>query len=123
MSSQAKADELQERLIDFAVRIIRMAEHMPRSPAGRHLTWQILRSGTSPAANYGEARGAESRADFTHKLTIARKELNETCIWLQIIQRSELLHSDRLSNLLDEAGQLARIVNASVGTSRRPPAK
>jgi len=65
--SQAQADDLEERLIDFAVRIVRLSSSLPRTPAGKHVASQILRSGTSPAPNYGEARGAESHADFVHK--------------------------------------------------------
>ena len=65
--SQAAADELQHRLVSFAVKIIELAGHFPKTPAGRHVSGQILRSGTSPAPNYGGARGVESRADFVHK--------------------------------------------------------
>lgn len=86
----SEADAIQERLVDLAIAIIRLAAHLPPNPAGRHLAAQILRSGTSPAPNYGEARGAESRADFVHKLRIALKELNETAIWLQIIRKSRI---------------------------------
>jgi four helix bundle protein len=88
---QTKAIELEERLIDFAVRIIRLTAHLPQTPAGKHVAGQILRSGTSPAPNYGEARGAESHADFVHKIGIVLKELNETSIWLRVIDRSEML--------------------------------
>jgi four helix bundle protein len=77
---QAKAIELEERLIDFAVRIIKLAAGLPKTPVGKHIAGQIVRSGTSPAPNYGEARGAESHADFIHKLRIVLKELNETSI-------------------------------------------
>ena len=59
--NQSFADKLEDRLIEFAVRIIRLAARLPRTPAGKHVSGQILRSGTSPAPNYGEARGAESR--------------------------------------------------------------
>src|SRR5437773_8028483 len=90
-SSQAKAGELEERLIDFAVRIIKVSASLPQTPAGKHIAGQILRSGTSPAPNYGEARGAESHADFVHKFGIVLKELNETSIWLRVIHRSEML--------------------------------
>src|SRR5437867_8732026 len=76
-SSQSRADELEHRLIDFAVQIVKLSARLPRTPAGKHIAGQILRSGTSPAPNYGEARGAESRADFVHKLRIVLKELNE----------------------------------------------
>ena len=89
--SQKRADELQERLIDFAVRIIKLSAHLPKSPAGRHIAGQILRCGTSPAPNYGEARAAASHADFLHHLSIVLRELNESRIWLDIIRQSELL--------------------------------
>jgi hypothetical protein len=78
-SPQSRADELEERLVDFAVRVVKLSARLPRTPAGRHMAGQILRSGTSPAPNYGEARGAESSADFVHKLRIVLKELNENC--------------------------------------------
>jgi four helix bundle protein len=81
MSDTAKANELEDRLIDFAVRIIKVADALPETPAGKHVSRQLLRSGTSPAPNYAEARGAESSADFVHKLKIALKELNETSEW------------------------------------------
>ena len=84
MRDETLADELQNRLIDFAVRIINVADALPNSPAGRHISGQILRCGTSPAPNYAEARGAESRADFVHKLKVALKELNETSVWLRV---------------------------------------
>jgi len=83
--AQAAADALQERLVLFAVKIIGLVTCLPKTTAGRHVAGQVLRSGTSPAPNYAEARGAESRADFVHKLRIAVKELNETGIWLLII--------------------------------------
>src|SRR5213593_653185 len=88
---QSRADELEDRLIDFAVRIVKLSASLPRTPAGKHIAGQIMRSGTSPAPNYGEARGAESHADFVHKVRIVLKELNETSIWLRMIARSQLL--------------------------------
>src|SRR5262245_58061864 len=91
-SPQSKAAELEECLINFAVRIIKLSASLPKTPAGKHIAGQILRSGTSPAPNYGEARGAESHADFVHKYGIVLKELNETSIWLRVIERSEIRH-------------------------------
>jgi four helix bundle protein len=76
----SKADQLEERLIEFAATIIKFSMKLPRTSQGRHIALQIMRSGTAPAPNYGEARGAESRADFIHKLRIVEKELNETAI-------------------------------------------
>jgi len=80
--------DLQERLVNFTVRIIKLFESLPETRAGKHVSLQILRSGTSPAANYGEAQSAESKADFVHKLKIALKELRETEIWLKIIAKA-----------------------------------
>lgn len=116
--SQAKAIELEERLIDFAVRVIRLSANLPKTPAGKHIAGQILRSGTSLAPNYGEARGAESHADFVHKLGIVLKELNETSIWLRIIDRSQLLKQELLTGIVEENKELCRIFTASVTTAR-----
>lgn len=116
--AQSKANELEERLIDFAVRIIKLSAGLPRTSAGRHIAGQILRSGTSPAPNYGEARGAESHADFVHKLRIVLKELNETAIWLRIIERSQLLRSDLVKDIIRESTELCRLFTASLKTVR-----
>ena len=74
--------DLEDRLIDFAVRIIRTSESLPKSKVGKHIAGQLIRSGTSPAPNYGEeAQSAESRSDFIHRMKISLKELRETRIW------------------------------------------
>ena len=70
LETESQADALEERLINFAVRIVKLSASLPKTSAGRHISGQILRSGTSPAPNYGEARGAESHADFVHKLRL-----------------------------------------------------
>ena len=72
--------DLEDRLIDFAVRIINVIEALPNTKVGNHIGGQLLRSGTSPAPNYGEAQSAEFRRDFIHKMKIALKELRETLI-------------------------------------------
>ena len=108
------ADQLEERLIEFAVRIVRLSSALPNTPAGAHLSNQILRSGTSPAANYGEARGAESKADFAHKLRIVIKELNETKIWLTVLGKAELLPDKKLEPLTEECRELSRIIQATL---------
>ena len=117
-TSQLLADQLEERLIDFAVSIIELSNRLPKTLAGRHIANQILRSGTSPAPNYGEARGAESRADFRHKIRIVLKELNETSIWLRIIHRSHLLSSPSLVDITKECSELSKIFTASLKTMR-----
>ncbi|MCP4419533.1 MAG: four helix bundle protein [Chloroflexi bacterium] len=115
----AKGDDLEERLIDFAVRIIRTCEALPPNSVAKHIRGQLLRSGTSPAPNYGEARGAESGKDFVHKLKIVLKELNESRVWLKIIIRAKILPEKRLDNLIDECDQLCRIVSASIQTAKK----
>jgi len=119
MGDSDKANELEDRLIDFAVRIINVANAMPETTAGKHVSRQLLRSGTSPAPNYAEARGAESTADFVHKLKISLKELNETCVWLRMACRAELMKTKRLKELIDENQQLCKILNASVKTAKQ----
>ena len=113
----AKGDDLEERLIDFAVRIVTLCDAMPKTTAGRQLGNQLVRSGTSPAFNYGEARAAESKRDFVHKMRIVHKELNESNINLKIIQRSNLMPEERLSSIMNECDQLCRILNASIQTA------
>ncbi len=78
-----------------------------------------MRSGTSPAPNYAEARGAESGKDFVHKLKIVLKELNESRVWLKIAVRAEMLPGERLYNLLDECDQLCRIMSQSIQTAKQ----
>src|SRR4051794_39516997 len=96
MADTSKANDLERRLVAFGAEIIRISAKLPRTPEGRHVSLQMLRSGTSTAANYGEARGAESRSDFIHKLRIVLKELNETGIWLQMISKSSLLPAEEI---------------------------
>ena len=114
----SQADKLQERLTDFAVRIIKVADSLPRTPAGRHISGQLLRAGTSPAPNYAEARNAESRADFIHKLKVVLKELNEARVWLEMITLSHQIKSCRLTKVMDESLQLCKMINASITTSK-----
>ncbi|MEZ4662976.1 MAG: four helix bundle protein [Caldilineaceae bacterium] len=114
----AKGDDIEERLIKFAVRIIRLCESMPKTVSGRHLSGQLVRSGTSPAFNYGEAGGGK-RSDFVHKMRVVQKELNESDINLKIICRSQLLPKHQLADIMDECDQLCRIVNASIQTALR----
>ena len=116
--SQAAADALQRRLVSFAVKIRELVGHLPKTSAGRHVSGQILRSGTSPAPNYGEARGAESRADFIHKLRIAVKELNETGIWLLIILEARMPPTALAENLIKQDRELACILGASIRTAQ-----
>jgi len=112
----AKGDDIQERLIDFAVKIIDFTAKYPKTPAGRHIANQLLRSGTSPAPNYAEARAAESTNDFIHKLKVVLKELNESNVWLEITGRSKMLETETVNSVMSECIELSRIITASVRT-------
>ena len=115
-----KRFDLQERFIGYAVRIIKVAEALPNTKTGNHIRTQLLKSGTSPAANYGEAQSAESKADFIHKLKIALKELRETEIWLKMTFQAELIHPpEKLKPLLDETDALISILFKSIETARK----
>ncbi len=84
-----KGDDLSARLLDDAVRVIRLVSVLPKNPIGRHLGNQLARCGTSAGANDEEARGGQSRADFVHKLGIAWKDMRESSYWLKIVLRAE----------------------------------
>ena len=119
MPKESKDFNLEERLIDFAVRIIRIAESLPKSKVGNHVAGQLIRSGTSPAPNYGEAQSAESRSDFIHKMKLCLKELRETRIWLGMIIRANLINpTSKIEPLLDENDQLISIFVASIKTAK-----
>jgi four helix bundle protein len=113
----AKGDDIQERLIDFAVSIIKLTSQLPKNPAGNHVAGQLLRSGTSPAPNYAEARGAESNKDFIHKLRIALKELKESDVWLKISKRSQLLKDSAARPVYNECIELQKILTTSIKTA------
>ncbi len=112
--------DLQDRFIKYAARIIHLSERLPQTKAGKHISIQMLRSGTSIAANYGEAQSAESRADFIHKLKVSLKELRETEVWLKIILESKPIKSSSgLSPLLQETDELVSILFKSIDTAKK----
>jgi len=114
----ALSDQLEERLIEFAAQIIKLAGRLSKNFQGRHVAKQILRSGTAGAPNYAEARGAESRADFIHKMRIVQKELNETSVWIRIIAKSSMIPRELLVDIFAENKELCRIASASIRTAR-----
>lgn len=117
---ESKKFDLLDRLIQYSVRIIRVSEQLPNTTPGKHISLQILRSGTSVAANYGEAQGAESRADFIHKLKLSLKELRETDVWLKIIEEAELIEpASKLSLLIKETDELISIIFKSIDTAKK----
>ena len=114
----ARGDDIEALLIRFAVRILKLSTALPKTPEGRHIRAQLIRSGTAPAPNYAEGRGAESTNDFIHKLKICLKELNETRVWLLIIQESQMLLAVLLAEIIPECNELCRIISASIKTAR-----
>jgi four helix bundle protein len=112
--------DLEERLIDFAVTIVEIVETMPDSKAANHLAGQLLRSGTSPALNYGEAQSAESRKDFIHKIKIVLKELRESIVCLKIIYRTKLFkEEEKVISAISESNELISIFVKSVETAQK----
>lgn len=108
--------DLRERLLSFGVRIIKVVESLPKTSVGRTLGDQLLRSGLSVGANFEVAQGAESRADFVHKLQIALKEAREANYWLRLVDKATKLPHQRLVPLLDESIQLVAMLSKAVAT-------
>ena len=120
MSKDERTFDLEERLIDFAVRIIRIAESLPKTKVENHIAGQLIRCGTSPAPNYGEAQSAESRSDFIHKMKICLKELRETKVWLIMIVRANLIKPEsKLEPLINENDELISIFVTSINTANK----
>jgi four helix bundle protein len=112
--------DLDERLLEFASVVIDVTEKLPSTRAGNHVAGQLLRSGTSPYGNHGEAQAPESADDFIHKMKICLKELRETRRWARLIHRKGWLAADLQSKfLLGESEELIRIFKASVQTAER----
>ena len=120
MSEGNKKYDLEERLIQFALLIIDIVEMLPNTRAGNHIAGQLIRSGTSPAFNYGEAQVAESRDDFIHKMKICLKELKETQIAVQIIRRKPLIKDfTKVDKGITECKELISIFVRSIETARK----
>ena len=113
-----KHDELSDRLLLFAVRIGKLVNALPANRLGRHVAGQLIRAGTAAPPNYEEARAAESRADFVHKLSIVLKELRESRIWLRFIILAELMKSGLVQPLLSECEERCRIIGKSIVTAK-----
>jgi four helix bundle protein len=111
---------LEERLLNYAVRVIRVTEKMLRSIASRYVADQLLRAGSSPYGHHGEADSAESRDDFIHKLRICHKELSQSRRWLRLVRVTPLITKPELLDpLIAEAEELIRIFTASIRTTQR----
>lgn len=118
--STDKRYNLEDRLLEYAAMIIRVAERLPATRTGNHIAGQLLRSGTSPLSNHGEAEAAESRQDFIHKLSISLKELRESKRWLRLIHK--VINSPSIPELaaaLTETDELIRIFSTSIKTAEK----
>lgn len=113
-----KGDDIAERLLGFASAVLRLCREMPVDPAGKHVARQLMRAATGGGSNYEEARGAESRADFVHKVSIAAKEMRESLYWLKLVRRAELSPHRSLNDLIGEANELVAILSSSVKTAK-----
>lgn len=112
--------DLEGRLLEFAAAIIELSERLPSTRSAQHVAGQLLRSGTSPYANHGEAQDAESRDDFVHKMKLCLKELRETARWLLLVRRMGWrAEPGRVDSMVDECGQLLRIFKSSVTTAQK----
>jgi four helix bundle protein len=112
--------DLEERLLEYSVRIIKIVEQLPNTRTGNHVAGQLLRSGTSPYPNHGEAQAAESPKGFIHKLRISLKELRETQRWLKLIQRAPLIKKpELLDDILEETEELIKIFVTSIKTAEK----
>jgi four helix bundle protein len=112
--------DLEDRLVDFACRMIDVIEALPNSRTGNYLAGQLIKSCHSPALNYGEVQGAESRSDFIHKLRICQKELKECRAGLKIIIRKELIKPiEKLSGIFRETEELIAIIGKSIDTAKK----
>jgi four helix bundle protein len=113
-------EQLEDRLIDFAVRILKICQMLPKTQGGSVLSAQMLRSGTSPALNYGEAQSAESSRDFLHKMQVVLKELRENLICLKIVQRSGLIRqTETTASAMRENNELIAIFVKSIQTAKK----
>lgn len=120
MARGGRKFDLEERLLEFAARIIRLAESLPTTRAGNHVAGQLLRSGTSPLPNHAEAQAAESRKDFVHKLRICHKELREAYRWLLLCKRVPLVEPPcKLDPIIKETDELIAIFFSSIRTAKK----
>ena len=123
MVEKRKDELLADRLLAFAVNVIKIVSDLPQNPVGKHVSYQLVKSGTSPGANYEEARGAESARDFIHKLRIVLKELKESRFCLKVIREVPLMDPARLVPLLQECEELIAIIAKSISTARKSRSK
>ena len=114
----SRPEELRDRTKQFAVRVVKMVRTLPKSDEARVLGKQVLRSGTSVAANHRAVCRARSQADFVSKLAVVTEEVDETVFWLELLIDTGIVAKPRMENLLTEANELTRIFGSSLHTAR-----
>ncbi|HIE12255.1 MAG TPA: four helix bundle protein [Desulfotomaculum sp.] len=114
-----KATQISDRLLDYGATVIKICVKINKTAVGRHIGNQLLRAGTSVGANYEEACGAQSKADFIHKLQIALKEVRESLYWLKLIQRSNILEGEEIKKAINETQQVSAIIGRSIITAKK----
>lgn len=112
-------NNLQDRLIALAAKSYRIANSLAESRLSGHVSAQLNRCSTSPASNYAEARGSESRKDFIHKMKVCLKELRETLVWLKLAKELEIGSGPELDEAIAEADELIGIFVTSIATAKR----
>jgi len=110
---------LDERMIDFSVKVIRFTENLPKSNSGIYFSDQIMRSVSSAVLNYSEAQSAESRKDFIHKIKVSLKELRETFSGLRIIEKLSKNQNENIAWMIKENNELISILVTSIKTARK----
>jgi four helix bundle protein len=114
-----KGEDISKRLLAFSADVLRIVGELPTTVIAKHVARQLVRAGTAGGANYEEARAAESRADFAHKVSIAAKEVGETVYWLQLIEAAGLLTTPPRAQLVREGNEIVAILKSSARTARR----
>ena len=116
---EMNAEEPKERKKQFALRVMRLVDALPKTPKGNAIAGQLVRSGTSVAANYRAACRGRSKAEFISKLGVAEEEADETALWLELIIADRLLPEKKVGSLLCEANELTAILAASYISASR----
>ena len=113
-----KGDNISQRLLAFAAAALRVASHLSKSPEGRHVAKQLIVAATASGANYEEARGAESRPDFVHKIKVSGKEMRESHYWLRLTRQAQLAKDFDVAPVIQEAYELVAILTTSAKTAK-----
>jgi len=116
-------NDISERLYNFALKIVMLVRRLPKELVAFEIGRQLVRAGTSIAANHEEAKGAFSRDDFIYKISIAFKEAKETCIWLKLLRDSKILSEDIINDLIKESEEIRNILGTSVKAARNKTKK